>query len=161
MSRLPQTPKLKGSQRWLQVAVNYCPTVIDRAICDTGIPLREPIVWTSPLASDDFAEYMDAAFLNQIGVRLDQRRLRDFWPNSGPRWDALARSGDSVLLIEAKANIKELNSPACGAKPASLAKIQAALHETQAFLNVNSDSDWTRCFYQYANRLPTCTCSAN
>ena len=84
MSRLPQTPKLKGSQRWLQVAVNYCPTVIDRAICDTGIPLREPIVWTSPLASDDFAEYMDAAFLNQIGVRLDQRRLRDFWPNSGP-----------------------------------------------------------------------------
>ena len=153
MSRLPQTPKLKGSQRWLQVAVNYCPTVIDRAIYDTGISLREPIVWTSPLASDNFSEYMDTTFLNQIGVRLNRRQLRDFWPNSGPRWDALARSGESVLLIEAKANIKELNSPACGAEPVSLAKIQAALHETRVFLNVNSDSDWTRCFYQYANRL--------
>ena len=153
MSRLPQKLTLKGSQRWLQVAVNCCPAVIDRAICDTGIPLSEPIVWTSPLASDEFAEYMDAAFLNRIGVLLGQRRLQNFWPNSGPRWDALACSGDSVLLIEAKANIKELDSPACGAKPASLAKIQAALHETRAFLNVDSDSDWTRCFYQYANRL--------
>ena len=153
MSRRPQTPRLKGSQRWLQVAVNRCPTVIDRAINDAGIPLSEPIVWTSPLASDDFSEYRDAAFLNQIGVRLNQRQLRDFWPRSGPQWDALARSGDSVLLIEAKANVKELNSTPCGAGPESLAKIRAALHETRAFLNVNSDSDWTRCFYQYGNRL--------
>ena len=153
MSRLQQTPQPKGSQRWLQAAINNCPMVIDRAIRNTGIHLKEPIVWTAPLDSDDFAEYMDAAFLDRLGIRLDQRQLRDFWPNSGPRWDALARSGDSVLLIEAKANIKELNSPPCGAKPTSLAKIQAALNETKAFLNVNSDTDWTRCFYQYANRL--------
>ena len=153
MPRLQQEAKSGGSQRWLQVAVNSCPSVIDSAIRNTGIRLDEPIVWKSPLDSDDFAEYMDAAFLARLEVRLDQRGLSDFWPNSGPRWDGLARSGDSVLLIEAKANISELNSPPCRAQPSSYAKIRAALSETRDCLKVKSDTDWTRCFYQYANRL--------
>ena len=152
--RSPLKAKSGGSQRWLQVAVNSCPSVIDSAIRNTGIRLDEPIVWKSPLDSDDFAEYMDAAFLARLEVRLDQRGLGDFWPNSGPRWDGLARSGDSVLLIEAKANISELNnSPPCRAQPSSYAKIRAALSETRDCLKVKSDTDWTRCFYQYANRL--------
>ncbi|MYE11053.1 MAG: hypothetical protein F4X99_05200 [Gammaproteobacteria bacterium] len=145
--------RLKGSQRWLQVAVNRCPSIIGRAIQDAGVHIDEPIVWASPLESDDFVEYKDAEFLRRLGVHLDQRGLSDFWPRSGPRWDALARSGDKVLLIEAKANIEELNSSPCHATPPSLAKISKALEETRAFLNVESDTDWTRCFYQYANRL--------
>ncbi|MDE0420865.1 MAG: hypothetical protein OXK76_08250 [Gammaproteobacteria bacterium] len=153
MPRKPPGAKLKGSQRWLQVAVNRCPTVIDSTIQNTGIELRDPIVWVSPLESDGFSEYMDAAFLKRLGVSLHRRKLGDFWPSSGPRWDALARSGDSVLLVEAKANIRELHSSPCGAQPKSLAKIRKALNETRAFLNVESDTDWTRCFYQYANRL--------
>ena len=148
-----QRAKPRGSQRWLQIAVNRCPSIIDSAIRSAGVCLDDPIVWASPLESDDFAEYMDAAFLNRLGVRLDQRRLADFWPRSGPRWDALARSGDSVLLIEAKANIRELNSSPCGAQPDSLVKIRNALEEVKVFLDVNSETDWTRCFYQYANRL--------
>lgn len=153
MSRQPQDAKPRGSQRWLQVAVNRCPSVIDSAIRNVGVRLDEPIDWVSPLDGDDFAEYMDAAFLDRLGVRLDQRVLADFWPRSGPRWDALGRSGDSVLLIEAKANIRELNSSPCGAQLDSLAKIRKALKEARAFLNVKTDTDWTRCFYQYANRL--------
>ena len=155
MPRRPQGAKPRGSQRWLQIAVNRCPSVIDSAIRSAGVRLDDPIVWASPLESDDFAEYMDAAFLRRLGVRLDQRRLADFWPRSGPRWDALGRSGDSVLLVEAKANIRELNSSPCGAEPDSdsFVKIRKALMEVRAFLNVNSDTDWTRCFYQYANRL--------
>ena len=153
MPRLPQSAKPKGSQRWLQAAVNNCPAVIDSAIRNAGIHLDDPIVWTSPLDNDDFAEYWDAAFLDRLGVRLVQRRLSDFWPNSGPRWDGLARSGESVFLIEAKANVKELDSSPCKAKPTSTAKIHAALNETRAFLDVDSNTDWTRCFYQYANRL--------
>ena len=153
MPKLLQGAASKGSQRWLQVVVNSCPSVIDSAIRNTGIRLDEPIVWKSPLDSDAFAEYMDAAFIEQLGVSLAQRGLRDFWPNSGPRWDGLARSGDSVLLIEAKANISELNSSPCRAQPASRAKIRAAFSETRDFLKIKSDTDWTRCFYQYANRL--------
>ena len=153
MPRLPQSAKPKGSQRWLQAAVNNCSAVIDSAIRNTGIHLEDPIVWTSPLDNDDFAEYMDAAFLDRLGVRLVQRRLSDFWPSSGPRWDGLARSGESVFLIEAKANVKELDSSPCKAKPTSTTKIQTALNETRAFLGVDSNTDWTRCFYQYANRL--------
>ena len=57
-------PELKGSQRWLQVAVNCCPTVIDRAICDTGIPLSEPIVWTSPLSSPLYSAWGDEVAAN-------------------------------------------------------------------------------------------------
>ena len=144
----------KGSQRWLQVAVNRCPGVIDSRIQNTGIELDDSIVWTSPLENDELAEYRDATFLQRLGVSLHMRGLVDFWPKSGPQWDALARSGDSVLLIEAKANIREFNGSPCGAKdPKSLAKIREALKETRAFLNVESDTDWTRCFYQYANRL--------
>ena len=153
MPRRPQGAKPKGSQRWLQIAVNSCPWTIDSAIRNAGIRLDEPIVWSSPLGSDDFAEYLDAAFLDRLGVRLEDRRLAEFWPRSGPRWDAFARSGDGILLIEAKANIRELDSTPCNAQPKSLAKIRKALEETRAFLNVKSDTDWTRCFYQYANRL--------
>ena len=153
MPRVPQSAMPKGSQRWLQAAINNCPAVIDSAIRNAGIHLEDPIVWTSPLDNDYFAEYMDAAFLDRLGVRLVQRRLSDFWPNSGPRWDGLARSGESVFLIEAKANVKELDSSPCKAKPTSAVKIQAALNETRAFLRVDSNTDWTRCFYQYANRL--------
>ena len=149
----PQGAKLKGSQRWLQIAVNRCPSTIDSAIRNTGICLDEPIVWRSPLDTEDFAEYLDATFLDRLGVRLEHRGLGSFWPRSGPRWDALARSGDSALLIEAKANIKELDSSPCSATLGSLARIRKALKETRAFLNVRSDTDWTRCFYQYANRL--------
>lgn len=153
MARLRQTAKLKGSQRWLQVAVNRCPTVIDSAIQNSGIDLDDPIVWVSPLDTDDFAEYMDAAFLERLGVRLGQRRLPDYWPNSGPRWDGLVRSGNSVLLIEAKANIKELDSSPCKAQATSRSKIRAALNDTRTFLGIQSETDWTQCFYQIANRL--------
>ena len=73
MPRTPQGAKPKGSQRWLQVAVNRCPSIVDSAIQNAGIPIDEPIVWASPLDSDDFAEYMDAAFLDRLGVRLDTK----------------------------------------------------------------------------------------
>lgn len=148
MARFPQKSEPKGSQRWLQVAVNRCHAVIDSRIQNTGIELDDPIVWTSPLENDEFAEYRDATFLKRLGVSLHQRGLVDFWPKSGPQWDALAHSGDSVLLIEAKANIREFNGSPCGAKhPKSLAKIRESLKQTRAFLNVESDTDWTRCFY--------------
>ena len=57
------------------------------------------------------------------------------------------------LLIEAKANVPEFDSNPTGASGRSLTKIREALEETRSFLRVRSDTDWTRCFYQYANRL--------
>ena len=91
MSRIPHPVALKGSQRWLQLAVNRCPTVIDRAIRSADIDLSDSIEWMSPLESDGFAEYQDSAFTDRLGISLEQRALSAFWPTGGPVWDGLAR----------------------------------------------------------------------
>ena len=145
----------RGSQRWLQLAVNRCPKVIDEGIAEAiGLELGETIQWLSPLESDAFTEYKDHGFLERLGISTQYRRLEDFWPKRGPVWDGLARtSGGRYLLIEAKANIREFNTSPTGATPRSLHKIRKALDETRAFLGVRSKTDWAECFYQYANRL--------
>ena len=69
-------------------------------------------------------------------------------------WDGLARtSAGRSLLIEAKANVPEFDSSQTRASGRSLTKIKEALEETRSFLRIRAETDWTRCFYQYANRL--------
>ena len=151
-----QSAAQRGSQRWLQIAVNRCPEIINSAIVnELGLCSSEKIEWLSPLESDGFAEYRDDQFLEHLGVNLDKRPLKDFWPNSGPRWDGLARtSSGRLLLLEAKANIPEFDSdPTKATSRDSLEKIKAALVETKKFLRVKSETDWSQCFYQYTNRL--------
>lgn len=146
---------LRGSQRWLQVAVNRCPKVIDEAIAKAiGLDPGETVEWVSPLESDSFIEYKDQAFLERLGISPQHSQLRDFWPRGGPVWDGLARtSGGRCLLIEAKANIPEFDSSPTSASAGSLRKIREALDETRRFLGVSAETDWSKCFYQYANRL--------
>ena len=147
----------KGSQRWLQLVVNRCPEIIDRAIGEAiGLGQDETIEWVSPLESDCFREYRDEAFLKRLGITPQQLclQLEDFWPPGGPVWDGLAKTSDRrLLLIEAKANIPEFNSSPSRASGKSLSQIEEALGKTRCFLGVRSETDWTRCFYQYANRL--------
>lgn len=150
-----QNAVLSGSQRWLQLAVNRCPAIIDDAISRAfGLEQDETIEWLSPLQSEDFIEYRDHAFLERLGLSPQHRRLSDFWPAGGPVWDGLARTSTGrSLLIEAKANIPEFDSSPTRASARSLTKIEEALEETRSFLRVRAETDWTRCFYQYANRL--------
>ena len=143
----------KGSQRWLQIAVNRRPAVIDTAIREAGVACNKKIEWLSPLESESFDEYRDAEFLNCLGVRLDDYPLRDFWPSGGPQWDGLGRSGTQLLLVEAKANVSELQSECRAKARRSIRMIDKALRETQEFLGAESDRDWSRPYYQYANRL--------
>ena len=57
---LTEGQKHRGSQRWLQVAVNRCPDIIDGAVADAiGLASGETIEWVSPLESDAFREYRD------------------------------------------------------------------------------------------------------
>ena len=77
--------KHRGSQRWLQVAVNRCPDIIDGAVADAiGLASGETIEWVSPLESDAFREYRDQEFLDRLGVALNSRALAEFWPRGGP-----------------------------------------------------------------------------
>ncbi len=150
-----QQAAMHGSQRWLQIGVNRCTHVIDQAIKnELGLCPGEEIEWLSPLERDSFAEYRDGQFLECLGACLDRWQLKDFWPRSGPRWDGLARtSGGRLLLLEAKANIPEFDSEPTRATGTSLEKIKKSLVETREFLKVKSETDWSRCFYQYTNRL--------
>ena len=149
--------KPRGSQRWLQIAVNRCPDVINKAVIDAlKLPPDEGIEWLSPLETDTppFKEYRDAEFLGRLRVPLTKTPLEDFWPERGPAWDGLARTkSDRCLLIEAKANIPEFDSAPSAASSRSLEKIRQALDDTKKSLSVRQPVDWTKCFYQYANRL--------
>ena len=152
---MAECPALRGSQRWLQLVVNRCPTLIDEAIGEAiSLDRGETIEWLSPLESDAFTEYRDHVFLDRLGITPQHRQLKDFWPPRGPVWDGLARtSGGRCILIEAKSNVPEFDSSSTGASKKSLPLIKEALEETRGFLRISSETDWTRCFYQYASRL--------
>lgn len=147
----------RGSQRWLQLVVNRSPKLIDDAIVEALRLCRdETIEWLSPLESDCFREYQGNAFLKRLGITSKQLslKLKYFWPKRGPVWDGLAKTScGRLLLIEAKANIPEFDSSPTGASGKSRREIEDALQKTRDFLRIGSKADWTRCFYQYANRL--------
>ncbi len=149
MARFPQRSRTKGSQHWIQQFVNGSAALLDERI---GLG---PVAWRSPLASDEFAEYRDDAVLDVLDARPSKRPLRTFWPRGGPQWDALGRAlSGEIVLVEAKAHLNELYSPPmdASAEP-SIARIQLSLREVQQGLGVSEAYDWSKQFYQYANRL--------
>jgi hypothetical protein len=153
----PRTPRTKGSQKWIQDLINACPEFLNNRIREKLTPLSaREIFWTSSLKHDEYAEYRDAAFLENLHLQEFIDELKKFWPKNGPRWDALGRTSDAnaFILVEAKANVPELVS-FCGAKDKeSLKIISASLAETQRWLNCREPRiDWKSGFYQYANRL--------
>jgi hypothetical protein len=103
---------------------------------------------------DDHAEYRDETFIEKLGIKDRLKNpLRDFWPLKGPQWDALGKAGNTVFLVEAKANIPEMVSSPSGAGIESLGQIKSSLDELKKYLSVNNDVDWAGKFYQYTNRL--------
>lgn len=144
----------KGSRRWLQVAVNQAPETISGPLrAALALPADAPVTWLSPLAAERFVEYRDQAWVDRLGLALARRPLADFWPFGGPVWDGLARAGDTVLLVEAKAHIAELlSSPVRASNPGARERILASLGDVQASLTRGRLS-WNGPFYQYANRV--------
>lgn len=150
------TPFAKaGSQRWLQVTIDRYPQLLNEPLANAiGIP-SDSIDWRSPRRDHDFREYRDMEALRRLNVaRLPVRTLSAFWPRRGPVWDALGRAkrGD-LLFVEAKAHIAEAASPPTQASPDSLRLIRKTLLEVCRVLAPTSEADWSRTFYQYANRL--------
>lgn len=146
----------KGSQHWLQVAVNRSPGVLDQALKDSGaIDTDDAVNWLSPLAAHGYREYRDASALRQIGISsLQARTLKEFWPPRGPVWDALGVSEKGMkILVEAKAHIAEAASPRSKASDKSLDHIRRSLEEARAWYAPKAKAEWSGNLYQYANRL--------
>ncbi|NLS77725.1 MAG: hypothetical protein GXY76_10740 [Chloroflexi bacterium] len=154
--RVPQREKLRGSQKCLQILVNDYPSLINTQLAFwIGLPSAEGIHWRSPLKQDEYAEYRDSDAIDHLGMSLPKRSLESFWPRQGPQWDALAKTdrGD-VILVEAKAHIREMVTDPCKAKSTrSQDVIRESLDATKRFLGANPDVDWMKSFYQYTNRL--------
>jgi len=152
-----------GSQLQIQICVNRRTEELNRGVLDALMltSLNARLCWVSPLESEKFVEYKDEAFLWALGLQHVAGQLAQFWPASGPRWDALAVvriGGDlarwGVLLVEAKSHLSELRGDGCGAKPDGSRKmIEDALRRTKQWLGAEGNADWTGDLYQYANRL--------
>ena len=118
MTRAKLRRAQRGSHKWLQRAIELEASALNKPLADRLDITTGSIHWLSPLAADDFAEYRDHAFLDRLGIELAERDLASFWPRRGPQWDGLGRTdrGD-LILIEAKAHIGEMVSPASVAIP--------------------------------------------
>jgi hypothetical protein len=145
-----------GSQKWLQVAINGRPHIIQDALRRAGAILQgASVAWQSPLATDSFREYQDGAALKRAGIDPAKliTPLHSFWPARGPVWDAIGTSEGGPLFVEAKAHIPEAASPVTKASPESRELIEQSLSMARRFYAPKAKSDWCIYFYQYANRL--------
>jgi hypothetical protein len=154
MAIVKQNPNGKGSLKDIQLLINQYPDLLNKLLISRIDTLQiVDIDWLTPLKEHDFAEYRDDHFIDLLGLKLGVP-LVDFWPKSGPQWDALGKTKNgAVFLVEAKANIPEMVSPATQAGQKSRLLINKSLNETKLFLNINNDVDWSGKFYQYTNRL--------
>jgi hypothetical protein len=147
---------VKGSQRWLQVAVENAPEAINAPLrAALGCAPDESVQWVSPRRAARFQEYRDDEVVRRCGFELPAGALSAFWPLRGPLWDGLATVGGRMILIEAKGHIPELVSTRTRAKGAALLQIRKSMREVQTALSPKSLDwvDWTGTFYQYGNRV--------
>jgi hypothetical protein len=153
----------KRSQLQIQIAVNRHRDELEAQTLKALPSLAETepeLDWRSPLEADRFREYYDGRMLDRI-ERSDLREaLRDYWPQRGPRWDALAVVRSSrgewlgPLLVEAKSYPAEMLS-SCKAEGDRRARIEEQLRATREYFGVAEEfaSAWTDGLYQLANRL--------
>ena len=155
MTRDIQKSSTKGSKKWIRYLINEKPNLLIFHLKQRlRIPEDDIITWFSPLAEDNYAEYQDQQFLDLLGLKLEKKQLKDFWPRGGPQWDALGKSNlGNFFLVEAKSHIPEMISSLRARNKNSIKKIFESLEETKHFLNAKINVDWTIGFYQYANRL--------
>jgi hypothetical protein len=155
MPRIPRPPEARRSERFMRIVANQPSKAFAHQFQSlTGIAAE--IEWLSPLQSDEHAEYYDAAFLNRLGIGHLTSELSAFWPDSGPRWDGLARTAaGEVILVEAKAHLDEVITD-CEAGASSTEKILAAFEHTKTRLGIPNSRRrvaWHSPYYQMCNRV--------
>ena len=100
-------------------------------------------------------EYVGIEFLrNEEFYSLVVDKWKALWPNNNraQNWDAIAKIEDEWLLIEAKAKTDEIISNS-KASPDSLEKIKKEMEAVKKKYNIQSSNDWTKKYYQKANRI--------
>jgi len=106
------------------------------------------------------AESKGLDFLPAHPMHQDVREAwAKWWPQTGnvQNWDAVGvvdRDGNPEwILVEAKANLEELKSETKAKEHGGLPKIRDCFQEAQQAFGADAGRDWTKPYYQYANRL--------
>lgn len=148
----------------MQIYANLHPAELSRSVIEqAGGRLADcAIDWVSPIAAEipgeeGYREFLDEAYLRQLGLASHVDALAEFWPRSGPRWDALGIANGpgapTYLIVEAKSYPGEMTSKCTAKAQASKDLIARSLADAQRHYGVDSAIDWHKPYYQYANRL--------
>ena len=97
-------------------------------------------------------EYIGIEFLDSYSDILAQ--WKKFWPSlkKAQHWDAIAKTKDTWLLIEAKAHSKEMISD-CTAREKSKEVIEYRMMELIKRYNITPQGSRLKKYYQKANRI--------
>jgi len=140
----------RGSKLCIQICVND--EIGGKGFKARRLMLEEkiglgPITWISPLWEDNFQEYE----LNNLPVNymkatnLECINWETFWKTKQPQWDAIGYTNDSLILVEAKANTKEVIQN----------RVTSAIEHTRLIVEKEFGSNplWNNELFQIANRL--------
>lgn len=162
MSNTSNGPASKGSKFWVQTLVNSNQGARLTQEIQKADPTVGNITWLSPLAKDNYAELKlkNAPTMNLLGLKAHDL---DFWPGRQPQWDAVGivsndqGSWDTLVLVEAKAHISEINTPCKATATSSLDLIETSLRDTHNDLALQGHTFnldlWKGKYYQVGNRL--------
>ena len=77
----------------------------------------------------------------------------DFGAKLNQNWDGIFWVDKTVYLVEAKAHVKEIISDCQSDKEQSLSIIEGYFKKTREDLDISSNNDWKKVYYQMANRV--------
>ena len=103
-------------------------------------------------------EYKGIEFLKDlVNYKTIEENWKDYWPGDNQNWDGIIlninQTSWQYILVEAKAHLEELVSDTDAKKEQSIAKISRAFDSTRKRFGISASKDWSKCYYQAANRL--------
>ena len=103
-------------------------------------------------------EYMGIEFLADMSnYETLKENWKEYWPRKGQYWDGIIlnvyKTSWQYILVEAKAHLGELESDRQAENEQSIAKINRAFDSTKKRFDISTPNDWSKCYYQAANRL--------
>lgn len=140
-----------GSKYQLLRMLGWHRNEFNKAICDC-IGISGDINWLDfKFNGSEDKELLNFEFIPEIN-----NEWKNYWScgDFGLNWDAVGITNDGTyILVEAKANIKELESNASGNKKSINKNNQVFLNLIKKYKIERTPEDWNQQCYQLANRI--------
>ncbi|WP_353625503.1 hypothetical protein [Robertmurraya yapensis (ex Hitch et al 2024)] len=165
LKELEKGRAIKGSRFLLQNYVNNNQGKLNELILMSSPSLLSfidkelTIEWKSPLKRSGYREYRNEFLDLEDQWKGKGIQLEKYWPKIGPQWDGIAvvkgKNGNfGLLLVEAKAHLKELRSKIQAKDVDSIVLIENTISEVKTSVESNAPIEvWLEQYYQLSNRL--------